>query len=814
MKTNYFLALITIFLLLSCDRLPEVSKNKSLSYHFDQPACIWEETFPLGNGRLGMMPDGGIDKENIILNEISMWSGSKQDTDNPDAYSSLAGIRKALFEGRNDDAQELMYKSFVCKGTGSNYGKGADSPYGTYQLLGNLYLNYSYANNDTVSVYRRELNLNDAIASVSFQRGGVNYLREAFTSFAGDIGVVHLVADVDKALNFTLAMSRPEHYSVSTEGNDLVMRGQLPDGIDTAVMRGTQYESRARVVLPKGGRIVAGDSTVTVQNASEAIILVSMATDYFDKGYRNQISTLLANAEKKDYPLLKKEHLASYRKLFERVELDLGNSVNEKLPMNERLQAFAADTGKTKDTALAALYFQFGRYLLISSTRPGSLPPNLQGLWANTIDTPWNGDYHLNINFQMNHWPAEVTNLSELHLPLIEWTKQQVASGERTAKSFYNARGWVTHILGNLWEFTAPGEHPSWGATNTSAAWLCEHLYTHYLYTKDTAYLREVYPVMKGAALFFVDMLVQDPRSKYLVTAPTTSPENGYKLPNGNVVSVCAGSTMDNQILRELFTNTMDAATILNIDTAFVQELAEKRARLMPTTIGADGRIMEWLEPYEESEPHHRHVSHLYGLYPANEISVTKTPQLAEAARKSLVARGDQSTGWSMAWKINFWARLHDGDHAYKLLGDLLHPCVDQGTNMVNGGGTYPNLFCAHPPFQIDGNLGGCAGIAEMLVQSQNGYIELLPALPSVWKNGSFKGLKVLGGGEVSARWVESRLAEASLKADVAGIFRIKLPADSSNLSIQKNQKAVSLPVVDGMLSVDLQAGDNLLLAF
>ena len=411
----------------------------------------------------------------------------------------------------------------------------------------------------------------------------------------------------------------------------------------------------------------------------------------------------------------------------------------------------------------------------------------------------------------MNHWPAEVTNLSELHLPLIEWTKLQVASGERTAKAYYNAKGWVTHILGNVWEFTAPGEHPSWGATNTSAAWLCEHLYTHYLYTRDSAYLADVYPVMRGAAQFFVDMLVEDPKTKYLVTAPTTSPENAYRLPNGNTASICAGSTMDNQIIRELFTNTINAAAILGVDSDFAQVLAAKKARLMPTSIGRDRRIMEWLQEYEEVEPHHRHVSHLYGLYPGNEISLDKTPELAEAARKTLLARGDESTGWSMAWKINFWARLRDGNHAWKLVTDLLRPCVDTKTNMVNGGGTYPNLFCAHPPFQIDGNFGGCAGVAEMLLQSQHGCIEVLPALPTAWANGSFSGLKALGGAEVSAEWKEGAVEWMTVKATHEGSFHIKLPRkDASPLSLLVNQKAISLPVVDGTITVSLKVGDTL----
>lgn len=463
-----------------------------------------------------------------------------------------------------------------------------------------------------------------------------------------------------------------------------------------------------------------------------------------------------------------------------------------------------------------ALYFQFGRYLLISSTRPGLLPPNLQGLWANAVQSPWNGDYHLNINLQMNLWPSEVTNLSELHEPLIEWTKAQVKSGEQTARTFYNARGWVTHILGNVWGFTAPGEHPSWGATNTSAAWLCRHLYEHFLFTRDTVYLKDIYPVLKGASLFFVDMLAEDPRSKFLVTAPTTSPENAYVSPEGDVVNICAGSTMDNQIVRELFGNTIQAAGILTVDSGFIQELRQKRSRLMPTTIGTDGRVMEWLEPFKEAEPLHRHVSHLYGLYPGCEISVEHTPNLTEAARKTLIARGDVSTGWSMAWKVNFWARLRDGEHAYKLLTDLLRPCVDSVSLKTTGGGVYPNLFCAHPPFQIDGNLGGCAGIAEMLLQSQTDYVEILPALPDAWNTGYFKGLKVRGGGEVAAKWKDGQLLSASLKCvtEGQGTFRIKLPENSSNLRLRIGQEPVSLPVVNGILTVGLRKDDEIFLLF
>lgn len=825
--------LLALLFLWGCDRVPgtDFESSAEMAYHFEEPATIWEETLPLGNGRIGLMPDGGIETEDYLLNEISMWSGSKQNTDNYGAYKSLKDIRTLLFEGRNDEAQQLMYETFVCNGQGSGQGNGSKVPFGSYQLLGNLFLRYFYQEEDHADVenYRRELNLEEAIATVSYKKGETTYMREAFTSFSSDVGIIRLSADRSNALHFHIHMNRPERYTTVVDSLDLFMSGELyagdlygqgtgEDGNDYSYVtnrgnKGVRYGARVRILLPKDGKLTSvDDSTLMVSDASEAILFVCMATDYFGKEVESQLDSLLSVAERKSYEALKTEHIDAYQQLYDRVKIDFGrNDAKEKLPMNKRLEAFRQDKD---DPSLMALYFQFGRYLLISSTRPGLLPPNLQGLWCRTIATPWNGDYHLNINLQMNLWPAEVANLSELHLPLVEWTKQQVESGKRTARVFYNARGWVTHILGNVWTFTAPGEHPSWGSTNTSAAWLCAHLYNHYLYTKDVAYLADVYPVMEEAALFFVDMLVEDPRSGYLVTAPTTSPENTYIMPNGKKVNVCAGSTMDNQILRELFSNTIEAARILGRNDGFSSILAEKKARLMPTMIGADGRIMEWLEPFEEAEPRHRHVSHLYGLHPANEISMERTPELVEAARKTLEARGDESTGWSMAWKVNFWARLHDGEHAFKLLADLLKPSVDKNIHMSAGGGTYPNLFCAHPPFQIDGNFGGCAGIAEMLVQSQNGYIELLPALPAAWKEGSFDGLRVQGGGAVSARWKDAMLQAVVLEAIVEGTFRIKLPEDLSTLQLKMNGTRMSFPVIDGMLVAEMKAGDKLLLEY
>ncbi|MDR2764217.1 MAG: glycoside hydrolase family 95 protein [Tannerella sp.] len=810
-KAKVFFFVLSLSLC-GCDRVKDFVSKRDLTYHFDAPASVWEETFPLGNGRIGLMPDGGVDRENYVLNEISMWSGSRQNTDNPEAARSLPEIRRLLFEGRNDEAQELMYETFVCGGEGSGRGNGARQPYGSYQLLGNLRLAYSCGGEkEEVSGYRRELNLDNAVATVSFKKGKTTFRREAFTSFAADLAVIRLCADREKALNLSLTLDRPERYTVSPKGSDLQMSGRLFGGDSLKAPEGIAYGARVRVILPRDGQqIISNDTLLQVKNASEIILLTGMVTDYFGKEVNGQLDSLFQAVEHKKYEQLRNEHEAAYRGLFDRVRVDFGHvKKKETLPINQRLEAFHREGN---DPSLLALYYQFGRYLLISSTRPGGLPPNLQGLWCNTIQTPWNGDYHMNINVQMNLWPAESGNLPELHLPLVEWTKQQVESGRRTAKVFYNARGWVTHILGNVWEFTAPGEHPSWGATNTSAAWMCAHLYSHYLYTQDRTYLAEVYPVMKEAALFFVDMLTEDPRSRYLVTAPTTSPENAYVMPNGKNVNVCAGSTMDNQILRELFGNVVEAAGILGVDGDFVQIIASMRSRLMPTTIGPDGRIMEWLEPFKESEPHHRHVSHLYGLYPASEITPDRTPDLAEAARKTLEARGDESTGWSMAWKVNFWARLRDGEHAYKLLTDLLTPCMQNGFNYSKGGGAYPNLFCSHPPFQIDGNFGGAAGIAEMLVQSRNGYIEFLPALPAAWETGFFSGLCIEGGGEVAARWQNGHWQTGEVKAHTGGHFRIKLPTDRFEMKVTVNGNPISYPVTDGVLEVPLQPEDVLVL--
>ncbi|MDU1892371.1 MAG: glycoside hydrolase family 95 protein [Dysgonomonas sp.] len=758
-------------------------------YYFDNPASIWEESVPLGNGRIGMMPWGGIEQERVVLNEISLWSGNEQDADNPEAYKYLGEIRKLLFEKKNKEAQDLMYRTFTCKGKGSE-GKA----YGRFENLGNLYVDFIYPNPEAeISDYKRTLDINNAISTNTFKKGEISYSREYFTSFSHDVGVIRYSADKKGALNLKISFGRDQNYNVSAKNNTLWITGNTDAEEGHKPM---QFFGNIKL-LKKGGEYVShftgkSPKDIEVKEADEVILLVSLATDYKGNDATAQVFDLLKKADKEKYDSLKKGHTNKYRELFDRVDITLAKNQNSGLPINKRLEAFVAD--KT-DYDLAALYMQYGRYLLISSTREGGLPPNLQGLWAPQIYTPWNGDYHLNINLQMNLWGAEMFDLSELHRPLVDYVKSLVSPGEKTARIYYNSRGWVTHILGNVWGFTSPSENPSWGATNTAGAWLCQHLWEHYLYTQDKEYLKSVYPAMKGAAQFFEDMLIEDPNNGYLVTAPTTSPENVYITPENDKVSICAGSTMDNQIIRELFANVTLAAQILDIDKDWTNTLSLKKEQLAPTTIGKYGQIMEWLEDYKEADVHHRHVSQLYGLHPGYELTYEKTPELMEAAKTTLNRRGDESTGWSMAWKINFWARLKDGERAYKLIGDLLKPAGE-------GRGTYPNLFSAHPPMQIDGNFGGSAGIGEMLLQSHEGYIELLPSVPSGWKEGKVRGIKIRGGAKVDFEWKGGRVTDIQIEAIVSNEFILKTPEGKLNISGIKDYKnengKLSLPMKKG----------------
>ncbi|MBR2428634.1 MAG: glycoside hydrolase family 95 protein [Alistipes sp.] len=744
MRTHAIKRVILLLLLINISSSWAQSPNANLRLWYDKAATIWEEYLPLGNGRMGMMMSGGVATDHIILNEGTMWAGGVQHTDNSEAAKYLPEIREALRRGDNRSAELLMYRHFTCSGGGSS------SPeYGSYSMFADLHIDHIGVEELLIEDYHRELNLSEAIARTSYHANGRKYRREYFCSMADNISAIRLSAD--SATSYRITLSHPMGMNVEAAGNTLSISGTLPSGGDAD---GVSFYGRIRII--GDGTVEASDDTLTINNSRETTILIAAATSYAEADYRERVERALATH--KSYDRLRRRHIEAHRELFDRVVINIGEQPSD-ITTDERLQRYAAGSD---DAALAALYAQYGRYLLIASAHNAVLPPNLQGIWANTTWCPWNGDMHLNINQQMNHWPLEVGNLTELIDPLTRYAERLSILGEHTAHHFYNADGWCAHVLANAWGFTAPSEDPSWGATNTCGAWLALHLWEHYLYTLDKEYLARAYPIMRGAATFLNSILVEYPDTDYLVTAPTTSPENGFYLnkedaARGIVTHVCLGSTMDNQIARELFKAVITAAKILGYDDEYSRNLEATIERLAPNRIATDGRIMEWMEEYMEVEPQHRHVSHLFGLYPGTQIT-RHTPELMAAARRTLDVRGDAGTGWSRAWKICFWARLGDGDRAHRLLGALLEPAIVDG---AHHGGTYPNLFCSHPPFQIDGNFGGSAGIMEMLLQSHDGRITLLPALPTAWSSGEFRGLKARGNIEVSCRWRDGRVVEA-----------------------------------------------------
>jgi len=743
---------------------------------YDKPAANWNEALPLGNGRLGAMVFGAPQRERLQLNEETIWAGGPNNNVKDDALPVVRQLREQLLAGQLVEAQALAQAKMQPAG---NSGM-------PYQMASNVYLDFP--GHDNATHYQRDLDISRAVASVSYEVGGVMYRREMFSSVPDQVVVVRLTASKPGQISCQLSEESLMQYTRHAEKDQLVLdgRGSEHEGQEGKI----RFQTRVQAVA-EGGTVQTTDAGIRLERANSATLYISIGTNF--NNYHDvsgdaaaRATAYLAAATRKPYKQALADHVAAYQRYFNRVTLNLGVTPAAQLPTPERIAGFA----QGHDPALAALYFQYGRYLLISSSQPGGQPANLQGIWNDQLKGPWDSKYTVNINTEMNYWPAEVTNLTELHEPLFGMIKDLSVTGQQSARQMYGARGWALHHNTDIWRITGQVDPPQYGLWPMGGAWLSQHLWDHYQFTGDQQFLRTYYPVLKGAATYFVDALQEEPTHHWLVVAPSVSPENTYPL-QGKQIALVAGTTMDNQLVFDLFSKTIRAAELLQLDKPFADSLRAMRERLPPMQIGQYGQLQEWLQDVDNPKDQHRHISHLYGLYPSGQLSPYRTPALFEAARVTLTQRGDVSTGWSMGWKVNFWARMQDGNHAYKLLTEQLRLRSSQPGGVSEGGGTYPNMLDAHPPFQIDGNFGCTAGLAELFVQSYDGTLDLLPALPDAWSTGEVTGLVARGGYVVDLAWDKGKITRVRITSRLGGNCRVRVHsavAAASGLKLQEAQ--------------------------